>query len=112
MKLTWTGWLWLQFAIPSLSAVMATALAAIPLALLWPPMTLGRTAGRSGQSKVESFTANPTNMRSKDLAVGALKASSSIWRRNVSSDLLMTRRMLSSSLRTTSTKAEHHRATP
>ena len=34
LKLSWTAWIWLQFVIPTLSAVMATALAGIPFALV------------------------------------------------------------------------------
>jgi hypothetical protein len=39
MRLSWLGWLWFQFIIPTLSAVMAIALMGIPFALVWPPMT-------------------------------------------------------------------------
>lgn len=39
LKLSWAGWLWFQYVIPALSAVMATAVASIPFALFWPPMT-------------------------------------------------------------------------
>lgn len=42
MKLSWLGWIWLQLVVPVLSGVMATALAGIPFALLWPPMTKQR----------------------------------------------------------------------
>lgn len=42
MKLSWPGWIWFQFVVPVLSSVMATAVAGIPFAIVWPPMTKQR----------------------------------------------------------------------